>query len=152
VSQISSQAVAQRLSLIMSIRAIQSHNRGELANPALASQLKQALRFDPENEHALGNLRSTMIEMDILKMIQAVDRGKLKKAGSIVAQSEYPEVRDFFFEKAEELLDDIRTLQGAEIQWKEMLLHELQAGCSRVDPSHPLLVEIQESLHFIRSF
>ncbi len=151
LSQISSRAVAQRLSLIMSIRAIQSHNRGKLANPALASQLKQALRFDPENEHALGNLRSTMIEMDILKMIQAVDKGKLKKAGNIAAQSEYPEVRDHFFEKAEEMLDDINTLQETETQWREMLLNELQAGCSRVDPLHPLLGEIAESLQYIRS-
>jgi len=151
LSQISSRAVARRLSLIMSIRAIQSQNRGELGNSALASQLKQALRYDPENEHALGNLRTTLIEMDIVKMDQAADKGKLKKAGSIAAQSEYPEVQDHFFEKAEEMVDDIHTLQGAEAQWKELLLKELHAGCSRVDPSHPLLVEIAESLQYIRA-
>ncbi len=144
--QISFRAVAQRLSLIMSIRAIRSYNRGELANPALASQLKHALRFDPENEHALGNLRSTMIDMDIVKMDQAAEKGKLKKAGSIAAQSDYPEVRDHFFEKAQEMIEDIHDLKGAHAQWKERLLRELQVSCSRVDPSHPLLVEIAQSL------
>ncbi len=144
--QISSRVVAHRLSLIMSIRAIQSYNRGELVNPALASQLKQSLRFDPENEHALGNLRMTMIDMEIVKMDQAAEKGKLKKAGSIAAQSDYPEVRDHFFEKAQEMFEDIHDLKGVDAQWKESLLRELQVSCSRVDPSHHLLGEIAQSL------
>ena len=151
LTQTASRAVAQPLSLIMSIRAIQSYNRGDIGNAALASQLTQALRFDPENEHALGNLRTTRIDLDISKMMQAMEKGKLKKAGNIAAQSEYPEVREQFFEQSEEMLDDIRTLEGREAQWKEMLLRELHVSSRRVDPTHPLLAEIAESLQFIRS-
>ncbi|MCF8039679.1 MAG: tetratricopeptide repeat protein [Desulfohalobiaceae bacterium] len=141
-----SQAVAQRLSLIMSRRAVLSYNQDQIADAALASQLNQALSYDPDNEYALENLRQTWIDLEFEKMDRAVDQGKLKKAGNLAAKSEYLEVKERFFEIAKEMLEDVAELKGKERLWKKPFLGELLTSCRRADPSHPLIAEIMQSL------
>lgn len=151
LSQKSSRSIAQRLSLVVSNRAVQSYNQGQISDEILASQLKQALNIDPENGHARENFNKTRIDLETEKMDQAMEKGKIKKAGSIAGKSEFPQVQESFFDSAQEIVAELLELEADKDHLKVSILRELQIACQRIDPGHFINMELAELLQNLRS-
>jgi tetratricopeptide (TPR) repeat protein len=140
-----SRGIKDALSLIMSSRAIDMYNQEQINDKTLDTILRKALALNPKNEHAIGNLNDTQVELQRTELAKALKRHKMNKACKIAAETENREVRDEFFEFFEYT---VKSLDKMEMEDKEktFLLKDFYGWCARVDESHPVLYDIGHML------
>ena len=140
-----SRGIKDALSLIMSRRAIDMYNQEQINDKTLDTILRKALALNPKNEHAIGNLNDTQVELQRTELAKALKRHKMNKACKIAAETENREVRDEFFEFFEYT---VKSLDKMEMEDKEktFLLKDFYGWCARVDESHPVLYDIGHML------
>jgi hypothetical protein len=141
--------IARAYSTIMGRMSIKRYNSEQLNNKQLAVILEKALEIYPENELARQNLRDTVIEIQRSNIVKAMTKRKMKKAATIVLESEYPEVEDYFFSDSEEWFDIMCSMPDSSSQDKEILvlaLNGLLSACEMVAPYHPLIRRIDDKL------
>ncbi|MFH0730908.1 MAG: hypothetical protein V2B19_31770 [Pseudomonadota bacterium] len=141
-----SDAVRSALSLVMTRRAIDLYNQDQLTLAALKGITGKALMIYPENEMARGTLNDTLKDLETDAIFKAFDRGKLNKASRMARESEYPEVRDSFFEFVEQSLPLLEKsdLSGDE---KAVYLSDLYACASSLGTHHRVLDKLSMMLN-----
>ncbi len=144
-----SSGLKNALSLVISKRAISECNRQEVNLKSLDISLRKALSLNPENEIALAVLEDLEPDLEIKEMAKAFSRNKFNKACRIAEETEYREVRDWFFDDIEHQLKWIEeTVLDNDKQF--FLLNDLYKWCARVDRSHPHLAKINNLIRRIK--
>jgi tetratricopeptide (TPR) repeat protein len=140
-----SRQIRKALSFVISKRALAMQNDGTISDKVLSLTLKKALDLDPQNAQALGGLNDARLDLELEELATALKKHKMNRACSLASQSEYPEVREHFFEYFEELLDFIEEADLS-AEKAAFLLNEIYSWCDRVDDTHPILGDIVEML------
>ncbi|MBW2368580.1 MAG: tetratricopeptide repeat protein [Deltaproteobacteria bacterium] len=137
-----SDTVSHALSLVMTRWAIEMYNQDQLNLKALKAATHKALQFYPENEMARGTLKETLADLETDAVFKAFNRFKLNKASRIARESEYPQVRDRYFEFVEKTLADLGG-GGLEPEDKSFYLKELYRWAITLGEDHPVLTELE---------
>ena len=104
--------------------------------------VKKALELDSDNQFALQLLDSTNMEADMDVLLKIMGKGKFEKAAQMAVDSEYPEIRESFFEMAEKIAGMIHD-QEVPPEFIKLDLERLKAAVTVVDPFHDLVDNIQ---------
>lgn len=140
-----SDALAKALSFVMSRRAIEMISQKLINEKVFSRRLKEALKIDPENEHARGLLRDSESNLEMMALEKALDRYKMSSACKIVIESKSDVVREAFFEFFERAIEKIEEERGSESE-KIFYLKDIHKWCARVDDDHGILYDIEELL------
>jgi hypothetical protein len=138
--------IRKTLSLVMTRRCIDMYNARQINFKNLASSLKNALSLDSENELARGTMVRLKMDMELEELNKAIDRLKMNKACQIASKSEFPEVREEFFEFMGASLEHLLDEPDMDDTQRLILLHDFSKWCARVDENHALLYEIDEEI------
>lgn len=137
--------IKEALSLIMTRRAVILYNRRQMSLKAAEAAVVKALSFNPKNEHARATLETMQIDLELDELFKAINKYKMNKACQIAGKSEYPEVREEFFDFVEHNLDQLEETD-MDPHEKTFLLNDFFKWCARVDETHPILYDIDEML------
>ena len=111
----------------------------------LETILQKALKLYPENEHARIALGDARAGLEIMELEKAMTRHKMGKALKIAEESQYDSVREQYFSFLEDLVEDLEVVDLTREE-KLFFYEDLRGWCARLDPSHPLLGRIDDSL------
>ncbi len=143
-----SKPVDKALSMVMINRAILAQDRGAANLKVIEMAAQKALTLDPDNEMARGALEDMRVDLEVQELYKALRRQKMNRACRIAAETYHPEVKKLFFHFFERNLKSLDSPESAYMDRREKLhlLKDFHDWCSRVDPDHPLLEDIQFKL------
>jgi len=147
-SKRSTKEIRETLSLVMSKRGISLFNTDRMNLKNLKITIKKALKLDPENEFARGALNDAQDDLDVMELVNAMDKHKMNKACQLAAESKNPRVRDEFFEFMEDIIENMEEME-IDHRKETIMLRDISEWCSRVDPSHPIVDEIDDMLRML---
>ena len=140
-----SDAIAQALSIAITLSAIDRRNLGQITNKNVNVALTKALKLYPENELARETMNDVIIEREIETIYKAMSKHKLGKASKIALETEYTEVEDMYFNFIEQLVDQIKDNE-LDQNMQTRFLQDMFDWCSTVDSNHPVLDRIHRML------
>ena len=143
-----SDVVRQALSLVMTRRAVAAFNNDHMTLKALKAVTVRALKICPENEMARATLRSTLIDLETQAVIKSFNRKKSARAGRIARDSEYPEVRNRYFDFVETIFEN---LMESDIRNNQKLLYltDVYEWATSVDPRRPVVKRMELFLNTV---
>jgi len=134
--------VRRALSVLLGRAAIKKYNNGKFTDKQFRVTIKKALDLDPDNPFALQLLDESDMELETDRLLKVMGKRKLETAAWIALDSEYPELREYFFKFGEQMAENIQE-QNVPEKFKIMELQNLQAACNIVDPYHALVNTLQ---------
>ena len=141
----SSPDIRRTLSLVMIRSAIAMSNSGKLSEKALRMKASRSVTLYSENEMARRVLNDTTLSQEIDMVFDAIDRFKLGKATRLARQSQYPEVRESYFEFVDTIYTDIMESDLTKDE-KHVVLNEVYEWAITVDKGRPIIAKMQMHL------
>ncbi len=132
----------------MAHSGIYSYNKNRINIKTLNTTLNKALALDPDNEAARIILREVGLDLELIKLHQAIDKLKMNKACRIVLDSEYEEPYNAFFDF---IKHNIKALSNSGMEKSETIhiLNDMYDWCLTVDSYHPVLDDLSEELDLL---
>jgi tetratricopeptide (TPR) repeat protein len=127
---------------ILATHAILLHNQG-VGDKAVERILTRALAIYPESHLAGNTLRELEHARIHAQFAKAMRQQNLAKATDIVLRTDSSELRDHFFQALRQWLEQA---QNWDRESKQAILHEMSQQAVRVDPEHPVTLEIADLL------
>jgi len=143
-----SRPIARARSVLLARAAIAKYNDDKLTDKQFRVMVKKALELDPDNQFALQLLDSTNMEAEMDVLFKIMGKGKFEKAAQMAVDSEYPEIRESFFEMAEKIAGMIHD-QDVPPEFIKLDLERLKAAVAVVDRRHALVKQIQREIKTI---
>jgi hypothetical protein len=126
----------------MTRRAVAAFNNDRMNLKALKAITDRALEICPENEMARATLRSTLIDLETQAVLESFKRKKSGRAGRIARESEYPEVRNRYFDFVETIFQDL-IKSDIENNQKQLYLTDVYEWAATVDPGRPVVKRME---------
>ncbi|NWH04376.1 hypothetical protein [Desulfobacter latus] len=143
-----SRPIARALSVLLAKAGIVKYNDDKLTDKQFRVTVKKALELDPDNQFALQLLDSTNMEAEMDVLLKIMGRGKFEKAAQMAVDSDYPEIRESFFEMAEKISGMIHD-QDVSPELIKLELIKLKDAVAVVDRRHDLVKQIQREIKTI---
>ena len=137
-----SRPIARARSLLLVKAGIIKYNDDKLTDKQFRVTVKKALDLDPDNQFALQLLDDTNMEAEKDVIFKIMGNRKFQKAAQMAFESEYPEIREAFFEMAEQIIE-MNYPQDVPTELIKLDLERLKAAVTVVDPFHDLVDNIQ---------
>ncbi|GAH63333.1 unnamed protein product, partial [marine sediment metagenome] len=137
--------IVDALSLVMSKRGILMYNADQIGIKLLVTTTRKALELNPENELARSTLDGVQVDLEIEELFMAMNNHKMNRACRLAVESKHQEVRDAFFKFINDTFKNLDTV-APDKREKLFLLRKIAGWCSRVDESHPVLIDIYNKI------
>ena len=139
-----SEEIDHALCRVMTRRAVEMFNTKNMNVRVLVTSLEKAAALNPDDEFTEFQLGDARRNFEISALNGFLNRFKLSAAGNLAAKSEYPEVREEFFNFVEQICEQARY----EYQLDEylLLLRKMIQHSIRVDSRHPIIVSMEDEI------